>query len=658
MMPTLTFTSIRLLQADTGCLREFPDLLGNVNLQNRSRFALGEDDGIFEGYGQRQSSYPYSQRTGYGRDLREQEIECAILENDALRAVFLPSRGGRLWQLTDKRIGRELLYTNDVLRYSNLAICNAWFSGGVEWNISIIGHSPFTTEQLFTARLHTPSGVPVLRMYEYERVRGVTYQMDFWLEEADSALNCRFRIENNTPDTVPMYWWSNIAVPEWPGGRIAVPAESAYTQTDGVICRTPIPLEDGTDITCYNIIPSSVDYFFRLEDDAPPYIAAFSPDGYGLLQTSTGRLQGRKLFSWGHTRASGRWQEFLTQNAGPYLEIQAGLGRTQYGCLPMPAHTAWEWLEQYGPIQIDPALLELPHSAFHQTVTRQVRPCIPVLDKRLQDSHAMACTKAELLQSGSSAGALEACWRQICGDRPLSGHLEFGPCPPELQPWVKWFSGAPAPLPAPEDPLPVCLYGKEIFAYIRERATSEDKDNWFIQYQTGVLYYLSGDDERAASCLRRSLQLTPNVYAQYAMACLQLRRGKSVAARHHILAALDLRPNDSGLLHLSFQVLAKAAAWNTLCTRYEALSPKQKADGRLRLYYIQALGRIGQAARALELLENGPVPCDVREGEDTLETLFRELCLKAEGRERPLPTALDFRMQPETNGSGVAAKES
>ena len=70
-------------------------------------------------------------------------------------------------------------------RFSNLAICNAWFSGGVEWNISLIGHSPFTARPLFAAELMTDDEVPVLGMYEFERLREAVYQMDFWLGEQD-----------------------------------------------------------------------------------------------------------------------------------------------------------------------------------------------------------------------------------------------------------------------------------------------------------------------------------------------------------------------------------------------------------------------------------------------------------------------------------------
>ena len=74
----------------------------------------------------------------------------------------------------------------------------------------MIGHSPFTTAPLFTAVLEY-EGTPVLRMYEYERIRRVTYQMDFWLGEEDKFLNARMRIKNDTDEVVPMYWWSNIA---------------------------------------------------------------------------------------------------------------------------------------------------------------------------------------------------------------------------------------------------------------------------------------------------------------------------------------------------------------------------------------------------------------------------------------------------------------
>lgn len=261
MKPTLTFQKETFSISDLGTETSTPDLIPSSNVQNKTQFFLDEDDEIFEGYGKLFTSFPYRQYTSYTRKLHDKQLQTAILENDFLKATFLPELGGRLWSLIDKTTGENLLYTNDVIRPSNLAIRNAWFSGGVEWNISMIGHTPFTMEPLFTSTLQMENGTPVLRMYEYERIRKVTYQMDFWLEDTDRFLNCRMRIFNQTDEMVPMYWWSNIAVPEYDEGRIIVPAKEAYTNREDGVYKVDTPMVNGIDISKYKEIPNQVDYF-------------------------------------------------------------------------------------------------------------------------------------------------------------------------------------------------------------------------------------------------------------------------------------------------------------------------------------------------------------------------------------------------------------
>lgn len=151
-----------------------------------------------------------------------------------------------------------------------------------------------------------------------------------------------------------------MAVPEYENGRVVVPAEQAFTGRKGMIVKVDIPMVDGVEVTDYKKIPNSVDYFFAIQEEKPKFIANLDQDGYGLLQISTKRLQGRKLFSWGKRPGSDHWQEFLTDKAGRYVEIQAGLGKTQYGCIPMAPHTSWEWLEQYGAVQATRAILTRP----------------------------------------------------------------------------------------------------------------------------------------------------------------------------------------------------------------------------------------------------------------------------------------------------------
>lgn len=65
----------------------------------------------------------------------------------------------------------------------------------------------------------------------------------------------------------------------------------------GDVCKIDIPMVRGIDITDYKKIPQSVDYFFEIGEQEPKYIANVNREGYGLLQVSTARLKGRKLFS-------------------------------------------------------------------------------------------------------------------------------------------------------------------------------------------------------------------------------------------------------------------------------------------------------------------------------------------------------------------------
>lgn len=117
---------------------------------HRLKSTIADYEGLFIDYGYRETSYPYTQQNDY-TDEAERDVPVAVLENELLYAEFLPTLGGRLWRLFDKKRQKDVLYTNDVIRFRNLSVRNAWFSGGVEWNCGVIGHSPFTCSQMYCA---------------------------------------------------------------------------------------------------------------------------------------------------------------------------------------------------------------------------------------------------------------------------------------------------------------------------------------------------------------------------------------------------------------------------------------------------------------------------------------------------------------------------
>ena len=639
MSTELRMEKRRMKLADLGEESCVPDLSGEVILQNQLKFRLGETDEIYEGYGRVKNAYPYRQRNGYTRQLREKEVQTAVLENRYLKAVFLPEYGGRLWELWDKEQGENLLYTNDVLRFSNLAVRNAWFSGGVEWNVGVIGHTPFTTEQMYVARTSDENGNPVLRMYEYERIRDITYQMDFRLEEDSRFLNCRMRIVNENTEVVPMYWWSNMAVPEHEGGRIIVPAESAYTNTCGEVYKVDIPIVGGTDVTDYKKIPKSVDYFFELDRNAPKYIANVNREGYGLIQISTDRLKSRKLFSWGNQKASDHWQEFLTEDAGRYVEIQAGLAKTQYGCIPMAPNTAWEWMEQYGAIQISGDDLELSHKERYQNVTNEIEKAqlSEHLEEQLISSKAMALQKAELLIPGSGYGILGVHGK-------LTSHLEFVDESGYYGRWKSFIDGGNLPCPEPQKWPDVFLDDPDSFSRLKDAVKNEEKKNWYAHYHLGIRYYTLGKYKKAEKEWKESLELEENAWAYHGLACLRLLQGKRKKAARYILKGMRLQKEELSYVKEGFKLLTMSESYEDLCEFYGQMSEEHQNNNRIKFYYIKALGEIGEEKKAYELLEEngGLILDDLREGEDSLAELWTELHEKVYGEKGEIPYRYQF----------------
>lgn len=638
MTSELRFETKKIRIADLGQESCVPDLLDGLTMQNSLEFHLDETDEIYEGYGRVKSAYPYRQRNTYTRKLKEQEVQTAVLENRYLKAVFLPGFGGRLWELWDKYTGKNLLYTNDVLQFSNLAVRNAWFSGGVEWNIGVIGHNPFTTEQLYTAQTTNENGEPVLRMYEYERIRKVTYQMDFWLEKDSSFLNCRMRIVNEGKEVVPMYWWSNMAVPEYKKGRVIVPAVQAFTSRENQVMKVDLPIVEGIDISDYTAIKKSVDYFFDIPDGCPKYIANVDETGYGLLQISTDRLRSRKLFSWGNQDASNHWQEYLTDKAGRYVEIQAGLGKTQYGCIPMAPHTAWEWMEQYGSVQVAEDVMEKEYVDRTAWVTHRIigSGLHEKLKEKLETSKGMARKSAQVVYKGSGYGALAA-------HGEGTKHLAFTEETSDLENWKRFFETGILHCPSQMDAPDEFMIDEENVDFL-EAHMEENAQNWYAYYQLGLGYYRRGDYEKAGRAFEESLKLKESAWAFHGLSCVKLAQGEKEQAGDCILQGMAFKRKELSYLKEGFRIFLLAEKYEELSRFYRKLDKEEQEDSRLKLGYVEALHGLKQDKKALDLLESkgGLVPDDIREGEDSLGDIWMELYRSVYKKEGKLPYKFNF----------------
>lgn len=395
----------------------------------------------------------------------------------------------------------------------------------------------------------------------------------------------------------------------------------------------------GVDVTEYKRIPKSVDYFFDIEDEMLKYIANIDKDGYGLLQTSTGRLRSRKLFSWGNGEASDHWQEFLTDQAGRYLEIQAGLGKTQYGCIPMAPHTAWEWLEQYGPASFPEAAKANSHKEREEMLTEALEKanCAESMEQKLKDTKAMATGRAKLVMAGSGYGALAQRGR-------WSEHLEFTISSDSLKKWKEFFETGVLHKPDPKLAPDEFLIEADNLDFLVNTLETSNKENWYAYYQAGIGYFTVGDYGQAERCLRRSNDLEANPWACHALACICLMGKDSVGAADWMSRGLSMESQNISYLKEALKILYHSGAYKKIVEFYENLKTEIQQVGKLKYYYIAALNKLGEVQRAYDTLEEdgGLVIDDIREGEDSISQLWSELSEKLWGEKKKVPYKYDF----------------
>ena len=656
--------------ADLGAENPFPPLLSNQELHIAQSVDPAVPGEIRQNitYGHVPNILPYAMQDGYSRERKPRDFRAAVLENEFLRATFLLELGGRLWSLYHKPSQRELLSVNPVFQPANLALRNAWFSGGVEWNIGTIGHTPFTCAPLFAARVDGPNGTPVLRMYEWERIRQVTYQIDVWLPKGSPVLFVKVCIRNPHAREIPMYWWSNIAVPETPDTRVIVPAESAYRYTYDHLDEIPVPKEADLDYTYATRVTRAADFFFHIRDDTWPWIAALDGHGTGLVQVSTQRLKGRKLFVWGMGRGGRKWQEFLSVPGQAYLEIQAGLARTQLEHLPMPANTEWEWLEAYGRLEANADQVHgLDWKGAIGAVEGSLQQLIPrsKLEAELLQSTSFANRPPiEMIQHGSGWGTLERLRREKIGESTgkstfAGAGLQFDEASlgDAQSAWLELLQAGT--FPENTSPQAGSFMVQSEWKALLEKAV-ETSPNWLACLHLGLMKHYTGDLVGAQQAWSQSLALKRNPWASRNLGMLALAAGQTDTALDHYREAIDMTPDLPALVVESGQAFIAANRPQEWIDLLPSFPDSIRAKGRMHLLEAQARLALGQIDQAGEIIETLPVIEDIREGELSLSQLWLEynvkrlsrrvnrpitpeLVLQAR-RQFPLPANLDFRM--------------
>ncbi|MEV0583619.1 DUF5107 domain-containing protein [Nonomuraea sp. NPDC050310] len=597
-------------------LRTLPDPRGGLDTE-----AADAEMAAQLAYGHAGSLLPYTFQDGYGRERSERELKTAVLDNGVLRAEFLLEYGGRLRSLVHLPTGRELLHKPPHLQLANLGLRNAWFAGGVEWNLGTFGHTALACAPLHAARVRRPDGVTVLRMYEWERMRRLVYQIDACLPPGSPVLLVHVKILNPFGEDAPVYWWSNAAVPQTPGTRVLAPATSAYHFSyDGRLRRVPVPHWQDTDQSYPGRNGQAADFFYELPDGERRWSAVVDEAGAGLAQVTTDLLRGRKTFRWGTNTAGRNWQDWLSGPGREYLEIQAGLARTQLEHVRLAPRSSFSWTEAYGLVEVEGAHEEWAAATGH--ASRAVERLIPA--DRLAAEHELAVATAvlppeESLHAGSGWGALE---RKALG-RIRALTLPATPFPDstigrDQQSWLALVRKGTMPTPAPALPPSSYAVGP---AWTRalEACVQQHGPTWFTLFHLGINRYYVGDHDGARKAWEESLELAENAWALRSLAVLEPEPGRAAELylRAHALAP-RLRP----LTIETVKALVTAGRPVEALALIDRLGAADRWHGRVRLLECRAALDAGDRVRARHILDTGLVVDDLREGEDSLDELW------------------------------------
>ncbi|MEJ8651281.1 DUF5107 domain-containing protein [Streptomyces sp. MS1.AVA.3] len=672
-------TTLTLPAAPLGPDNPLPALRGGQDLH---RIEIPQDAGLPAdmarqiGCAPLRSVLPTRMRDGYGRTRRTTDLDALVIENDRLRATVLPGLGGRVYSLHHKPTGRELLYRNPVLQPAAFALNGAWFSGGIEWNIGATGHTTLSCAPLHAARVPAPDGGEMLRLWEWERLRDLPFQVDLWLPDGSDFLHVGVRIRNPHHHTVPVYWWSNTAVPEDEHTRVLAPAEEAWHfGYERTLRRVPVPHVDGADRTYPLRSEFPADYFYEVPDGARRWIASLDADGRGLVQTSTDTLRGRKLFLWGAGRAGRRWQQWLTEpGTGGYAEIQAGLARTQLEHVPLDAGGEFSWLEAYGPLETDPAAVHgADWGAAREEAAARLAAVLPRAD--VDAAYAAWLPYAdhepkEPLATGSGWGALEAARAGL--DLPGTP-FDAATLGAEQEPWLTLLRTGDLPDARPvPGPALVAPAWRELLESARPGPATD--------YHLGLAQWHAGDRAQAVRSWERALGQgggclplyclavaesvageTGRAADRYAQACAEAARaaaGPDPAAPDP--AAREWRAVLPALVREAVPALLAAGRPDEAAQLLAGLRQTDPADGRFRLLTAQVLLAQGQPAAARQVFDAGFEVAGLREGDEVIADTWYAIAerlvagggpvteqVRAEARlGHPLPERYDYRMRP------------
>lgn len=277
--------------------------------------------------------YPYPVTEKIYDTKEDKKYTAIIMENKYVQITFLPELGGRIQRMLDKTNNYDFVYYNHVIKPALVGLTGSWISGGIEFNWPQ-HHRPDTYLPINYKIQNNSDGSKTLWMSDVDRMYGTKVVVGFTLFEDKSYLKLDETFSNPTELPQTFLWWANPAVPVNDHTQSIFPPDvhAVFDHGKRAVSTFPIATGEyykmdyskGVDISRYKNIPVPTSYMAAHSDY--DFLGNYDyQKKAGLLHVADHHTSpGKKQWTWGNGNFGKAWDNQLTDNDGPYIELMVG----------------------------------------------------------------------------------------------------------------------------------------------------------------------------------------------------------------------------------------------------------------------------------------------------------------------------------------------
>ena len=295
------------------------------------------------------SSFPYRKAADYPGHFEVREVPVVRLEDESARVTLLPSMGGRVLELFDRKLNRQLFWSPPSLRLANLSASGPWAIGGIEFNAFRASHNVHGISTVEARRITLKNGNTAVGIGAFDELFGCSWEVMLTLVEG--TLVTRMTLRNNSGKDQPcLYWWTCIAVPvQWRDRVMLAPGNFLnHGMTRQGYELEQWPIVSGVDWSQWlHQHETTSGYLANTRSDFMGY--RNEKEGWSFIHRADRTIcRGRKLWSLGSQGVHHIWWQTLAEpNWIPYSELQCGLLPVQPDAGVFDAGKTIAWTETF-----------------------------------------------------------------------------------------------------------------------------------------------------------------------------------------------------------------------------------------------------------------------------------------------------------------------